>query len=543
MKKLILLLTLTIGLLAEEIVVFNNEYQVLLLEKKVKKLIVGNQEMINISLLDGSSKTSTLLKIFGKKSGNTSILIVYKDNSIQNYHVYINENLGFIQKMINLIEPSLRISKVGNGSTVLEGDFKDPHNKARIFAILKSAGLDLEKVMDLTETKKVNKMIRTKLYLVEINNQKAEDLGGVTGLGFFNEYLNLAVNPTAVNGVTFSGWLLNNAGDFSSKTGNSVTGTLNFLQTKGIAKILDDTVLMTTEDKNASFRVGGEVYIPIGLTQNLGFAPTIQLEEREYGLRLTLTSQFLEKSDFMHLDVKIKDSEFDTNKEHYVQLGQDIFVPSFVSKNISTNVVVKSGQVIVLGGRLHSEMTDIEEKVPLLGDIPALGELFKHTVTTNKTSDLLFFLVPEIVDANEAIDETHFYKEFQDQSKKFHTDLLRHNQSLKAQNNLQELVTPVEVETETETEIIIESEDEPFIPKVEVQKKNLYEVNTQNIFLRETPPQGKRSQVWSQGHQFVAGEEKTAGGIVWIEVKEDCKESCKSLEKPLWISKKYTKLI
>jgi len=541
MKKLILLLTLAISLLADDIVVFNNEYQVLLLEKKVKKLIVGNQDMINISLLDNSSKTSTLLKIFGKKTGNTSILIIYKDNSIENYHVYINENLGFIQKMINLIEPSLKISKVGDGSTVLEGNFKDPHNKARIFNILTSAGLNLEKLMDLTETQRVNKMIRTKLYLVEINNQKAEDLGGVTGLGFFNEYLNIAANPAAINGVTFSGWLLNNAGDFSSKTGNSVTGTLNFLQTKGIAKILDDTVLMTTEDQNASFRVGGEVYIPIGLTQNLGFAPTIQLEEREYGLRLTLTSKFLEKNDFMHLDVRIKDSEFDTNKEHYVQLGQDIFVPSFVSKNIQTNVVVKSGQVIVLGGRLHSEKTNIEEKIPLLGDIPAIGELFKHTVTTNKTSDLLFFLVPEIVDANEAIDETHFYRDFKQESHNFHKNLFDTNQTINMPQK--EILQEESVVLMQEPEIIIETQEKPYLPKVELQKEKHYKVNIANIFLRETPLRGKRNQVWSQGHEFIAGDEKTVDGIVCLEVKQDCQNSCKPLEKRLWISKKYTKQI
>ena len=567
MKKLLLLLTLTVALFAEDIVVFHNEYQVLELQKKVKKLIVGNQKMINVSLLESSRASTTLLKIFGKKTGNTSILIVYRDNSIQNYHVYINENLGFVQKMINIIEPTLKISRVGDGSTVLEGQFKDPHNKTRIFSILQNSGVDMKRLMDLTTTKKVNKMIRTKLYLVEINNNRAEDLGGVTGLGFFNEYLNLSMNPSATNGVTFSGWLLNNAGQFSTQTGNSISGTLNFLQTKGIAKILDDTVLMTTEDQNATFRVGGEVYIPVGLTQNVGYAPTIQVEEKEYGLRLTLTSNFLEKDGYMHLDIHIKDSEFDTNKEHDVQLGKDIFVPSFVSKNIETNVVVKSGQIVALGGRLHTENADTEEKVPLLGDIPVLGELFKHTVTKNKTSDLLFFLVPEIVDANDAIDDSHFYPDFKEEAKQFHKTMMEKSPKPTPQPKVVQ-VTPskepeqklenepminepiIEVEPQNSEEISQQQEAiEPTEESVQETPKTadttlpLYEVDIQNIYLREAPLDGKQATIWSQGHTFKADGEVEKGGIVWLKVVEDCKEDCKVLEQPLWISKKYTKKI
>ena len=424
MKKIILLLGICLNLLANDILVFSNEYQVLELHKKVKKLIVGNQDIINVSLLGAQNRNNTKLKIFGKKNGNTSILIIYRDSSIENYHVYVNENLGFVEKMINVIEPSIKLSKVGDGSTVMAGTFKDPHNKQRILKILQNAGVDMKKLMDLTDTQKVNKMIRTKLYLVEINNQKAKDLGGVTGLGFFNKYLKMAVNPEALNAATFSGFLLDNTAAFTAATGNSVVGTLNFLEKKGIANILDDTVLITTEDKNATFRVGGEVYIPVGLTQNVGYAPTIQVEEREYGLRLTLTSHFMEIKNYMNLNVHIKDSEFDTNKEHDVQLGKNVFVPSFVSKNMQTNVVAKSGQVIALGGRLHTEDADKEEKVPFLGDIPLIGELFKHTVSGTKTNDLIFFLVPEIVDANENLDDTHFYKEFKDSSDIFHDAIL-----------------------------------------------------------------------------------------------------------------------
>lgn len=565
MKKILLLLSLIVSLLAEDIVVYKNEYNVLKLDKKVRKLLIGNKEMVNVSLLSAPSNRGTTLKIFGKKSGNTSILIKYRDGSIVNYHVYVNENLGFVQKMINMIEPTLELSKVGESSTVIKGTFRDPHNKKRIYAILESAGIDLSKLMDLTETQEVNKMVRTKLYLVEINNQKAKDLGGITGISFFNEYLQLSVNSEASNGATFSGWLLDNAGALTSTQGHSISGTLNFLHESGIGKILDDTVLMTTEDENASFRVGGDVYVPIGLTQNIGFAPTIQLEKKKYGLFLTLNSTFMEKDGYMHINVNIEDSEFDTNKDHDVQLGENIFVPSFIAKNIKTNVVVKSGQVIVLGGRLHTEELQKEEKVPFLGDIPLLGELFKHTVSGTKENDLLFFLVPEIIDANKDVDDTHFYKEFKEESSVFHIEATDLNASEDEKKRLEDIQTKeaaadVKVTDVDDELMIIEVEDESTAtqepsavsreievqdvakskkPKKVKQILKTYKVNTTKVFLRDRPSAGLEKTVWKKGHKFTVSEKKVVKGSTWLKIEKNCYKECVKENRELWISKKY----
>ena len=488
MKKIIVLLAFCLTLLAEDIIVFENEYKVLQLDNKVKKLVVGNKEIMNISILGSSSKSKTTLKLFGKKSGNTSILITYRDNSIQNFHVYINQNLGFIQKMINTIEPNLALSKVGDGSTVISGKFRDPHEKKRIYKLLVSAGIDLNTLMDITSTNKINKMIRTKLYLVEINNNRAKDLGGVTGLSYFSEYGSMAMNGAAANSATFSGWLLDNVGAFSTPNGGGLVGSLNFLQSKGIAKILDDTVLITTEDKNASFHVGGKVYIPVGMTQGNGGYPMIQLEEKEYGLRLTLKTDFLEKENYMHVDVNIEDSQFDPNKDHDIQLGtggfgsDPVVVPSFLSKDISTDVVAKSGSVIALGGRLHNEDIDIEEKIPFLGDIPIIGALFTHTVKSKKQNDLLFFLVPEIVDANEDIDDSHFYRDFKEESLVFNDGLIDVN-SPSDSNSSDFIFTEEEVsadENTTSSAVVIEYEsaENNITTNVDADKIEDVQINT-----------------------------------------------------------------
>ena len=427
-KVLFILIGFFMILQADDIIVFTNEYKVMTLPGKLKKVIIGNRDIINVSVLDNSKNDKTLLKVFGKASGNTSILLTFRDGTLKNYHVYVNQNLGFVQKMLNTIAPQVQLSRVGDGSIVLSGKFDDPHQKKRVYELLSSAGIDMNRLMDITKTAKVNKMIRTKLYLVEINNNKAKELGGAIGLGLVGERSSIGLNPEASTGVTFSGWLLDSVQNFTDVQGFSLLGTLKLLQSKGVAHILDDTVLITTEDKNASFHVGGDVYIPVGITQTNGGYPTIQLEEKEYGLRLTLTTNFMEKKDYMHIKVTIRDSEFDPNKEHNVKLGGDngafsqgIEVPSFLSKHITTDIVAKSKQVIALGGRLHKDESEIEQKIPLLGDIPIIGKLFTSTEKHYKANDLLFFLIPEIVDGNEAIDDSRFYEHFSKESKKFHT--------------------------------------------------------------------------------------------------------------------------
>lgn len=561
MKKIVLILTLCLTLFAKDIVVFENEYNVLSLEKKVEKIIIGSKEIVNISVLNENQSSNTVLKLFGKKSGNTSILILYKDKSIENYQVYVNQNLGYVQKMINVIEPKVFLSRAGNGSTVVSGEFSDPHQKKRVFAILENADIDLKKVMDITRTAKVNKMIRTKLYLVEINNKKAEELGGATGLGIFTKNRDITLNAGAETGVTFSGFLLDNLGNFSAQTGNSIVGTLNFLKEKEIAKILDDTVLLTTEDKNATFRVGGEVYIPTGVRDNgVGF-PTIELEEKEYGLSLTLTTYFMEKDNFMHMDVEIKDSEFDTSKEHQVQLGEFTTVPSFISKNIKTDIVAQSGQIIALGGRLHKEEFDQEQKIPLLGDIPVLGKLFTRTVSGSAENDLLFFLVPEIVDANENIDDTSFYNDFKNSSNELRADILS-VENLKIENEIKADVTSSTADEETKESqvqlIEISSEEEEHTSEnessstvlapiqteqIEQKSQDVYMVTSKKIFLREQPLDGKKSSVWLEGHKFTISETKKFDNSAWLKIKEDCLNECIATQKELWISQKHTKIL
>ncbi len=548
MKIIVMLTGLLMAAWGRDLVVFENEFNLFTADKAFTQVVVGNQELLKVSVMEHAGKPNQTLRLFGKKSGNTSMLIRYNDNTVENYQVYVNQNLGFVQKMLNTVAPGVTLHRAGDGATVLGGHFSDPHQKKKVRELLSSAGIDENRTMDLSRTNKIEKMVRTKLYLVAIDNDRAEELGGAVGLNYFAKDGSIALNNTAKTYATFSGFLLDQTGAFAN-TGKALLANLNFLQSKGVAKIMDDTVLLSTEDRNASFHVGGEVYIPVGMTYNSANFPTINLEEKEYGLRLTLKPKFLEKEEFMGITVAITDSDFDEDPRHQVQLGENVFVPAFRAKNISTDVVAQNGQVIALGGRLHTETLKREEKVPLLGDIPILGHLFKRNIESSRANDLLFFLVPEIIDPNEPHSDSGFYGRFLDEAADVHRDELQSAKPAKTEPQapaalerdveIREAAPAVVLSDASESGIVVQPAEEA--PKRSVA---LHEVTAPKIYVRSAPVNGKPAGVWEKGHRFMAGKgEIESEGIVWTPISHDCAEECRLLEQPLWISKKYTRAL
>jgi len=81
----------------------------------------------------------------------------------------------------------------------------------------------------------------------------------------------------------------------------------------------------------------------------------------------------------------------------FVQLGGGFSVPSIDTKNVTTQIAVNNGDTAVIGGIYEETIRNDATKVPLLGDIPVLGYLFKQTGRSSEKTELLIFLTPRIV--------------------------------------------------------------------------------------------------------------------------------------------------
>ncbi len=162
---------------------------------------------------------------------------------------------------------------------------------------------------------------------------------------------------------------------------------LTALQAEGDGQIISTPRIITANQKEGRIEQGVEV--PYQESSSSG-ATTTQFKEAV--LSLTVTPQVTpDNSIIMDLFVT-KDSVGEL-----VASATGGFVPSIDTRSVVTTVLVKDGQTVVLGGIFETEERETINKVPVLGDIPVIGSLFRSTVTLNNQAELLIFVTPRIL--------------------------------------------------------------------------------------------------------------------------------------------------
>ena len=162
---------------------------------------------------------------------------------------------------------------------------------------------------------------------------------------------------------------------------------LSAAQAEGRGEIVSQPTLITANQREASIEQGVE--IPYQESSSSG-ATTTQFKKAVLSLKVTPQ---ITPDNRVILDLVVaKDSV-----GQVVPSATGGFVPSIDTREISTQVLVNDGQTVVLGGILESERRDASSKVPVLGDIPVVGHLFKSTTKTDNKNELLIFVTPRIL--------------------------------------------------------------------------------------------------------------------------------------------------
>ncbi len=162
---------------------------------------------------------------------------------------------------------------------------------------------------------------------------------------------------------------------------------LSAAQAEGRGEIVSSPRVITANQKEATIEQGVE--IPYQQSASSG-ATTIQFKKAVLSLKV---KPLITPDNRIILDLAVtKDSV-----GQVVVTSGGVNVPAIDTRAISTQVLVNDGQTVVLGGILETERRDSEKKVPLIGDIPVLGYLFKSTSKVNKKAELLIFVTPKIL--------------------------------------------------------------------------------------------------------------------------------------------------
>ena len=176
-------------------------------------------------------------------------------------------------------------------------------------------------------------------------------------------------------------------GDFERKT--QLTASLKLLETEGKAQLLSNPKVITKSGTQANFTVGGEIPVPYSNNQGVG------AEFKKFGVILVVLPVVLtDKNDTVDVQIQLEVSNPDYSKP---VIASGTTIPSMVTRQIQTEVELKSGETLVIGGLKRSNRNVSKNRVPILGSLPLIGALFSSTDIVEEQSSLFLFVTFDII--------------------------------------------------------------------------------------------------------------------------------------------------
>ena len=176
-------------------------------------------------------------------------------------------------------------------------------------------------------------------------------------------------------------------GDFERKT--QLAASLKLLETEGKAQLLSNPKVITKSGTQANFTVGGEIPVPYSNAQGVG------AEFKKFGVILVVLPVVLtEKKDTVDVQIQLEVSNPDYSKP---VIASGTTIPSMITRQIQTEVELKSGETLVIGGLKRSNRNISKNRVPILGSLPLIGALFSSTDIVEEQSSLFLFVTFDII--------------------------------------------------------------------------------------------------------------------------------------------------
>lgn len=228
-------------------------------------------------------------------------------------------------------------------------------------------------------------------------NSDGSDIAGSTG----NLSPNGSYSPIANAKVSSFGGIFSmaiKAPDFAA--------FLELLKTQGRVHVLSSPRVSTVNNQKAVIKVGGDEFFVTGITNSASTTgatttemPSVELTPFFSGIALDVTPQ-IDANNHVTLHIHPTVSTVSQKEKNFVVSGKNFSLPlAFSTIQESDNVVrAKTGQIILIGGLMKEASTDQNASVPLLGDIPVIGNLFKHQRLTRIKKELVILLKPTVMD-------------------------------------------------------------------------------------------------------------------------------------------------
>ncbi|HJP90495.1 MAG TPA: type II and III secretion system protein family protein [Pyrinomonadaceae bacterium] len=356
---------------------------------------IGRFSISNPDIAEAVMVRPDQVLVNGKAFGQVNFIAWEKsDTKFIVFDVFVRANLSLIDSQIRALFPrdDIRLSQA-NGSVVLSGTVADPGTAAQAESVVQAAGF--KTVNMLTSPVKDAAQVQLQIRVAEVSRNKLRELGssfsyqGSPGGGGFISGGGPGSLSEVTNGVM--------KGTFTSALnvflmGGNTANMIRAMQQNGALRALAEPNLIAMDGQVASFLAGGEFPIPI-IQSGGGSGSAVTIQFKEYGVRLNFKPTIIDED---HIKLELEPEVSTIDFANGVKF-EGFVVPALRTRRARTGVELRDGQSFALAGLLDNNESRTLSKVPVLGDVPILGNLFKSTQFQKQETELVFIVTADLV--------------------------------------------------------------------------------------------------------------------------------------------------
>jgi pilus assembly protein CpaC len=376
------------------------------------------QESIPVNVLVGQSRVVNFDKPIGRFSVSNSeiaeAVLVAPDQVLVNgkafgqvnfiaweqtggkfivFDVFVRANLSLIDSQIRALFPKddIRLSQA-NGSVVISGSVKDPRTVTQVQSVVEAAGF---KAVNMLDSPVKNAMqVQLQVRVAEVSRTKLKELGAslATANGGTSAFSSPA-GPATLSQVDggLMKYLFSGANLFLFNSAINTQALIHALKTEGALRALAEPNLIAMDGEEASFLAGGEYPVPV--IQSGSDRSTVTIVFKAYGVKLNFKPTIIDENHIrLVLEPEVSTIDFATGVKF-----DGFLIPGLRTRRAKTGIELRDGQSFALAGLLDNNETRTISKIPVLGDIPILGALFKSKAFQKQETELMFFVTANLV--------------------------------------------------------------------------------------------------------------------------------------------------
>jgi pilus assembly protein CpaC len=345
----------------------------------------------------------------GKTPGGVSLLLWDEADQSQAFEVSVDiDILGLTQKIHEVFPAEPVQVETSRDMVIVSGKVSSAALADKILDVVKAAAPKVTSLMEVPATPTgeillevkfadVNRTVESQLGINILSLPGAKNIGTISTQQFSPPQLVAPTTGTGSSGATSAIGLSNLLNIFIFRPDIDFAATIQALETNNILQILAEPNLMTESGKEASFLAGGEFPFPILQGTGAGGFAGITIQFKEFGVRLNFTPT-LTPDGLIHIKVKPEVSSLDFTNALTIQ---GFLIPALATNRAESDVVLRDGQSFAMAGLLDNRVTEEFNKIPWIGDVPVLGNLFKSRSLTKSKNELLIVVTPRIVRPSE----------------------------------------------------------------------------------------------------------------------------------------------